>query len=114
MALRLRNDAEMSLVAMIASILRISQRVSQLWCRCAAEVKTSLNGQPSERSNTPTIISLLRRACQISGVFRRHNFRRGENPISPMPSGRSGPSHAARNILASFGATMRLVAVTPE
>src|SRR5689334_17193717 len=99
---------------MIASILAISQRVLQLWCRWAAEVKTSLNGQPRERSNTPTIISLLRRACQISGRGLRHNFRRAEAAILPIPSGWFGPSHAARNIFASFGATMRLVAVTPE
>ncbi len=99
---------------MIASILVISHRVIQLWCRCAAEVNTSFSGQPSDRNNTPTIISLLRRACQISGVRLRHNFTRSRVPIRAMPSGASGPSHAARNIFASFGATMRLVAVTPE
>ena len=104
----------MSLVAMIASIRLISQRVIQVWCRCAAEVNTSFSGQPSERSSTPAIISLLRRACQISGVRRRHNFRRSATAIRAMPSGASGPSHAARNMFASFGATMRLVAVTPE
>ena len=104
----------MSLVAMIASILRISHRVIQLWCRCAAEVNTSFKGQPSDRSTTPAIISLLRRACQISGVRRRHNFSRSATPIRAMPSGASRPSHAARKMPASFGATMRLVAVTPE
>ena len=31
-----------------------------------------------------------------------------------MPSGRQEPNQAARTSLASFGATMRLVAVTPE
>ena len=102
------------MVAMIASIRRISQRVIQVWWRCAAEVNTSFNGQPSARSNTPAIISLLRRACQISGVRRRHNFSRSAKPIRAMPSGASEPSQAARNNLASFGATMRLVAVTPE
>jgi hypothetical protein len=65
-------------------------------------------------SSTPTIISLLRRACQISGVRRNHNFRRSAAWMRAMPSGASGPSHAARNIFASFGDTMRLVAVTPE
>ena len=80
-ASRLRNDAESSLVAMIASIREISQRVIQLWCRCAAEVNTSFSGQPSDRSNTPAIISLLRRACQISGVLRRHNFKRSATPM---------------------------------
>jgi hypothetical protein len=37
-------------------------------------------------------------------------------PASPSTQCRRGwePSHAARNILASLGATMRLVAVTPE
>ena len=114
MALRLRNDAEVSLVAMIASIRLISHRVIQLWWRCAAEVNTSLRGQPNERSTTPTIISLLRRACQIRGVRRRQSFRRSAIPIRAMPSGASGPSQAAANIFASFGATMRLVAVTPE
>ena len=99
---------------MIASIRRISQRVIQVWCRCAAEVNTSFSGQPSDRSTTPTIISLLRRACQISGVPRRHSFRRSAPLIRAMPAGASDPSHAARNSCASFGATMRLVAVTPE
>ena len=39
-ASRLRYDAEMSLVAMMASMRLISHRVIQLWCRCAAEVNT--------------------------------------------------------------------------
>ena len=99
---------------MIASIRRISQRVIQVWCRCAAEVNTSFSGQPSERSSTPAIISLLRRACQIKGVLRRQNFARSASPIRAMPSGASEPSQPARNSFASFGATMRLVAVTPE
>ena len=113
-ASRLRNDFDISLVAMIASICRISQRVIQVWWRCAAEVNTSFNGQPSDRSSTPTIISLLRRACQISELRRRHNFARSASPIRAMPSGASEPSQPARNSFASFGATMRLVAVTPE
>ena len=99
---------------MIASICLISQRVIQLWWRCAAEVKTSFNRQPSARSTTPQIISLLRRACQISARSRRHSRRRSRNPIRPMPSGALEPSQPARNNLASRGATMRLVAVTPE
>jgi hypothetical protein len=110
----LRKDAESSLVAMIASILEINQRVIQLCCRCAAEVNTSFNGQPSERSSTPAIISLLRRACQIRGRRCRRSLTSPRNPIASMPSGRLGPSQAARNSFASFGATMRLVAVTPE
>ena len=99
---------------MIASIRLISHRVIQVWCRCAAEVNTSFSGQPSDRSSTPTIISLLRRACQIKGVRRRRNFNSFATAIRAIPSGASGPSHAARNNWASFGATMRLVAVTPE
>ena len=114
LASRLRNDAEMSLVAMIASIRLISHRVIQVWCRCAAEVNTSFSGQPSDRSSAPAIISLLRRACQIRGLPRRHSLRRSAVLIRAIPSGASGPSHAAWNIFASFGATMRLVAVTPE
>ncbi len=35
-------------------------------------------------------------------------------PIRAMASGASGPNHAERNKRASFGATIRLVAVTPE
>jgi hypothetical protein len=77
-------------------------------------VNTSRSGQPSARSRTPAIISSLRRACQINGAPRRHNFRRSATPIRTMPSGACGPSHAARYIRASFGATIRLVAVTPE
>ena len=34
--------------------------------------------------------------------------------IAAMPSGAFGPNQPARNIFASFGATIRLVAVTPE
>src|ERR1700687_439215 len=113
-ASRLRNEAETSLVAMIASILLISHRVIQVWCRCAAEVNTSLKGQPSDRSTTPTIISLLRRACQIRELRRRHNFKRYAISMRAVTSGASGPSQAELNIFASFGATMRLVAVTPE
>ncbi len=104
----------MSDVAMIASMRRISQRVIQLWCRCAAEVKTSLSGQPSARSTTPAIISLLRRACQISGALRRHSFRRSAVLSRAIPSGASEPNQAARYSFASRGATIRLVAVTPE
>ena len=110
----MRNDAEMALVAMIASIRRISHRVIQLWCRCAADVNTSFSGQPSALSTTPTIISLLRRACQTSGAGRRHSFNRSAAWRRAMPSGASGPNHAALNIFASRGDTMRLVAVTPE
>src|ERR1700686_1004111 len=99
-ASRLRNDAEMSLVAMIASIRLISHRVIQVWCRCAAEVNTSFSGQPSDLNSTPTIISLLRRACQISEVRRRHNFARSAIPIRAMPSGAFRPSHAAQNSFA--------------
>ena len=113
-ASRLRNDADNSLVAMIAFILEISQRVIQVWWRCAAEVNTSFSGQPSDRSKTPAIISLLRRACQISGARRRHSCTRSTTRIRAMPSGAPGPSQAALNILASRGDTMRLVAVTPE
>jgi hypothetical protein len=85
-----------------------------VWCRCAAEVNTSFSGQPSDRSTTPTIISLFRRACQIKGMRRRRNFKSSATRVRAMPSGASGPSHAARKNRASFGATMRLVAVTPE
>jgi hypothetical protein len=88
--------------------------VIQVWWRCAAEVNTSFKGQPSERSSTPTIISLLRRACQITALRRRHNLARSASPIRAIPSGASEPSQPARNSFASFGATMRLVAVTPE
>ncbi len=98
---------------MIASICRISQRVSQVWWRCAAEVNTSFSGQPSARSKSPAIISLLRRACQTSGVGRRHSLRRSPKPIRAIPSGASLPSQAARNSIARRGETMRLVAVTP-
>src|ERR1700687_92926 len=113
-ASRLRNDAEISLVAMIASIRLISHRVIQVGAGCAAEVNASFSGQPSDLNSTPVIISLLRRACQIRELRRRHNFQRSAAPIRAMPSGASGPSHAARKAFASFGATMRLVAVTPE
>ena len=78
------------------------------------EGRTRRKGQPSDRSSTATIISLLRRACQIKGVRRRRNFSSFATAIRAIPSGASGPSHAARNNWASFGATMRLVAVTPE
>ena len=96
MASRLRNDAEILLVAIIASIRLISHRVIQVWCRCAAEVNTSFRGQPSDRSSTPTIISLLRRACQIKGMRRRRNFKSSATPIRAMPFGRIGtkPSRA--------------------
>jgi hypothetical protein len=77
-------------------------------------VNTNLKGQPSDRNNTPAIISLLRRACQISGVRRRQIFARSEIVIRAIPSGASEPNQPARNSWASFGATMRLVAVTPE
>ena len=82
---------------MIASIRRISQRVIQVWWRCAAEVNTSLNGQPSARNTTPAIISLLRRACQINGVRRRHKLSKSLTRIRAIPSGASVPNHADRS-----------------
>ena len=42
------------------------------------------------------IISLLRRACQITGALRRHNLRRSAPPRRAMSSGASEPNHAAR------------------
>ena len=92
----------------------IIARVVQVWCRCAADVKTSLSGQPSARSNSPAIISLLRRACQT--ILRRPlkgSARTSEKLIVSMPSGASGPHQRALASRAIRGAIMRLVAVTP-
>jgi len=92
-------------------------RVIQVWRRCPADVKIRRNGQPSPRRAKPTSISLFRRACQIRGLWRceRPRNRTISRTVSRlMPSGASGPNQAALSNRASRGATMRLVAVTPE
>jgi hypothetical protein len=80
-------------------------------------VKISLNGQPSPRSASPMSISLLRRACQIRALRRWEGARNrmiSRTVSRRMPSGASVPNQPALIKRARRGATMRLVAVTPE
>jgi len=83
--------------------------VIQLWCRCAAEVNNQLQRPNRAIGNQYANDHLVLRARARSSACRlRHSFHKIQVPIRAMPSGALGPSHAARNIFASFGATMRL------
>ena len=62
----------------------------------------------------PAIISSLRRACQISGVAAAPEFQKIRKTHPRDAVGRVRPEPRRAEHVASFGATMRLVAVTPE
>ena len=95
----------------------IRERVIQECRRCAAEVKTSLNGQPNALSRSPASISLLRRACQMRGLRRcdpRRSRTKSPSESRATPAGASEPNQPALARPTRRGATMRFVAVTPE
>ncbi len=105
---------------MIASILLISQREKRLCLRCAAEVKTMPSFRPKTFfKSSPTIISSLRRACQIRKglVGGTERPRRHTSPTEIVGTPGAVQRRPTSAVFASFaicGATARIVVVTPE